>query len=460
MISLHDTASGRVQPLEPIHPGRVSMYVCGPTVYDLPHLGHGRSVLVYDILRRFLEASGLVVTLVSNITDVDDKIVDRAKLSGQDPAELAAYYEQQWWAAVDALGVARPSAAPRATEYLDQMAQLIKQLLDRGAAYVADDGVYFASGRVADYGLLSGQTSTDRRAGARVELSQTKLDQSDFALWKRMGPDEYSYPSAFGAGRPGWHTECVAMSTDILGPEFDLHAGGLDLCFPHHENERAQAMALGLPFARRWMHHAFVVAGGSKMSKSLGNFETLTDLLARADDRALRLLVLRAQYRRPMEIGPSHVADAEAALRRLDALTRRLDVPVPDGGEDALAMAMDLTPEAAERFIYCMENDLDCPGAMATVFELVSKANELADSGRAQQATAAATAARALSRVVGLDWRDGREPVGDAAQQLARERDRARAERKWTRADELRDQLVALGYRVEDTPGGTLISRL
>ncbi|MGH9066830.1 MAG: cysteine--tRNA ligase, partial [Acidimicrobiales bacterium] len=383
VLRLHDTARGRVVPLELRQPGKLTMYVCGPTVYDVPHIGHGRLTLVFDVLRRYAEWSGLAVTHVSNVTDIDDKIIARAAEEARPAAEVASEQEAAWWGAMDALGVARPTAAPHATAYVEAMVGAVAALVGSGAAYPAPDGVYLEVARVPGYGLLALQPLESLRAGARVEAAGAKRSPLDFALWKAAKPGEPSWPSPWGDGRPGWHTECGVMALDLLGEGFDVHAGGQDLRFPHHENERAQAVALSRPFARHWVHCGMVESGGEKMSKSLGNFTSLPDLLARTDPRAYRLLVLQSHYRKPMEVTPGTLADAARGLGRLDALARRFDgaaraaraarAPVQlDGGEIA---AVPPDPDALSRFVAAMEDDLDTPAAIGLTFELVRRAN-------------------------------------------------------------------------------------
>ncbi|MGH9082601.1 MAG: cysteine--tRNA ligase, partial [Acidimicrobiales bacterium] len=329
MLHLHDTATGSVRPIERRDAGRFAMYVCGPTVYDLPHLGHGRFALVFDVLRRYLAFSGLAVRHVSNVTDVDDKLIARAAAEGRAEAEVAAEYEARWWEAMDALDVLRPTDVPHATAYVDDMVSLVADLVGRGAAYETGDGVYLDVASVPGYGLLARQPLESLRAGARVEQREEKRSPLDFALWKKARPGEPTWESPWGPGRPGWHTECVVMSLGLLGEDFDLHGGGQDLAFPHHENERAQAVAAGRGFARHWVHNGWVTVDGVKMSKSLDNFTSLTDMLARSDPRSYRLLVLRSHYRSPLEVTGPTVADAEKALARLDALARRFSLPDP-----------------------------------------------------------------------------------------------------------------------------------
>ncbi|HWI05203.1 MAG TPA: cysteine--tRNA ligase, partial [Acidimicrobiales bacterium] len=294
MIRLHDTALGRTAGVELRDAGKVSLYVCGPTVDNHPHIGHGRMALVWDVLRRYLEWMGLDVRFVSNITDIDDKIIARANAEGRSHSDVAVQYEAAWYDAMDRLGVKRPTVDPHATAYVDQMVELIAGLVAAGKAYETSDGVYLSVDTVPGYGLLARQALDTLRSGARVDVVDEKRTPLDFALWKKAKPDEPSWPSPWGDGRPGWHTECVVMSLDLLGEDFDIHGGGIDLAFPHHENERAQAVAAGKDFARRWTHNGHVQMGGEKMSKSLGNITNLTDLLAAVDPRAYRLVVLQS----------------------------------------------------------------------------------------------------------------------------------------------------------------------
>src|SRR5581483_5029319 len=318
--------------------------------------------------------------------------------------------------------------------------ELVRVLVGRGHAYVGGDGVYMEVSTVPGYGLLAHQDLAALRAGARVEVDEAagKRSPLDFALWKRSAPGEPSWPSPWGPGRPGWHTECVVMSLDLLGEGFDIHGGGQDLAFPHHENERAQAAACGKQFARHWVHNGFVEVGGEKMSKSLGNFTNLLDVVEQSDPRAYRLLVLRAHYRAPIEVSKETVADAEQALERLDSFARRF-APARRGSPDAAAL---------ERFRELMDDDLGTPAAMALLFDLVRRANAGGDH-------AAAAAAFEIARAVGLELRTDAGEIGEDALAIARARDEARAAKDWARADALRDQLNAMGYEVADTPAGT-----
>ena len=453
MLRLHDTASGETRELQLRHPGTLSVYVCGPTVYDLPHIGHGRQLLVYDVLRRYLEWSGLTVRHVSNITDIDDKIITRAAEEGRRFEEVAAEFEKAWYAAADALGVLRPHEDPHATAYVPEMVGLIGRLVEQGVAYQTSDGVYFGVESVDGYGLLAGQSLDTLRAGERVEVAEEKRSPADFALWKSVKPGEPAWDSPWGAGRPGWHTECVVMSLNLLGDGFDLHTGGLDLRFPHHENERAQAVALGHAFARHWMHHAFVETAGEKMSKSLGNFTTLPDLLSRTDPRAYRLLILQSHYRSPLEVVPATIDRAERTLAKLDELVRRWE----SVGDARPANEPD--PRAIDRFREAMDDDLATPAATALLFELVGKAN-VALSGLDPAAAAPMVGAvLTIAGALGLVARTADTDLDGESRRLVLERDEARAARDFARSDAIRDRLVALGWVVQDTPDGTSVHR-
>lgn len=438
------------------------MYVCGLTVYDAPHIGHGRSALVFDLLRRYLVFSGLEVTHVSNVTDIDDKIIERAAERGVTPTEVTDRFEAVWWEATDALGVLRPDVIPHATAYVADMVEMIAELMDRGVAYEAADGVYLSVMDVPGYGLLAHQPLDSLRAGARVESAADKRSPLDFVLWKKAKPGEPTWESPWGPGRPGWHTECVVMSLDLLGDGFDLHGGGIDLIFPHHENERAQAVALGRDFAHHWMHHGFVTLEGEKMSKSLGNFTSLDDLLSRSDPRAYRLLVLRSHYRSPIEVTPDTVADAESGLGRLDEVARRFELPdllapgpVVDGNVPG-----SIDPEAVARFRERMDDDLDTPGAVAGIFDLVRQANAAADAGDEEAGHRAAATVGLLAGALGLTLRgDVADEVDPASAELVRRRDEARRQRDWGLADRLRDDLMGAGWVVEDSAEGTRIRR-
>jgi cysteinyl-tRNA synthetase len=445
VIRVHDTALGRLVDLETREPGKVSMYVCGPTPYDVPHIGHGRFALVFDVIRRYLEWSGYEVRYVSNITDIEDKIINRALEEGRSTEEIVATYTDAWFDAIDRLGVRRPDVVPTATGYVDRIVQYIAELVDRGRAYQTPDGVYFSVEALEGYGLLARQPLESLRAGAGardVVGEEHKRHPFDFALWKTAKPGEPAWDSPWEAGRPGWHIECTVMALDLLGDDFDLHGGGEDLCFPHHENERAQALGAARQFARHWLHNGMVLAsGGQKMSKSLLNYVSLTDLLERVDGRAYRLLVLRSQYRTQIEVTDDSLADATASLERLDSFARKF-------------AGVTVEPDAAvlDEFRRHMDDDFNSPPATAVLFDALRRANRDEDE-------AAAAAVFEMCRAVGLELRASADEVDSESAALARERDAARAARNFARADSIRDQLVAMGWTVEDTPEGTKLRR-
>jgi len=451
MLHLYDTATRSVRELQLREPGTVSIYLCGPTVYGPPHLGHGRSTIVYDVLRRYLEWRGVHVRLVSNITDIEDKIIERAQREGRPWTDITSRCEQVWFDAMGRLGVERPSDVPHATDYVEQMVAMIGELVERGSAYATEDGIYLDVTTVPDYGLLAHQRVDDMLSGGgerEVLGAEHKRHQADFVLWKLSKPDEPSWPSPWGAGRPGWHSECVVMSLDLLGEGFDLHCGGMDLRFPHHENERAQAVALDKRFANHWMHHGFVVdAEGEKMSKSLGNVSNVLDLLERYDPRAYRMLLVQSHYRSPVSVGLENLEAAVTALAGLDAFAARtagLGASEPDG-------------EVLDRFRAHMDDDLDTPGATALLFGTVRRANAALDAGD-PAAAALAAAVREMCVALGIEVREAADVPPEAAATAAA-LDAARAARDFATADALRAELQGQGWTVETTKSGTILRR-
>ncbi len=455
MLHLYDTATRGVRELQLREPGTVSVYLCGPTVYGPPHLGHGRATLVYDVLRRYLEWTGLKVRLVSNVTDIDDSIINRANREERPWQEITQRCESVWFEAMGKLGVARPTDVPHATEYVEQMTTMIGQLVDIGTAYVTSDGVYLSVESVEDYGLLVNQRLTDMVEGGgdrEVVGAGNKRHPADFVLWKLAKPGEPSWPSSWGEGRPGWHSECVVMSLDLLGEGFDLHCGGMDLKFPHHENERAQAVALGKRFANHWMHNGFVVdAEGEKMSKSLGNVDNLLDLMEHYDPRAYRMLLLQSHYRGPVSVGQDNIDASVKALAGLDSYAARsasVVAEMPDAVADADVLA---------RFRERMDDDLDTPGATALLFDTVRRANAALDSGDAI-AAALVLAISEMCTAFGLVLNAGGD-VPPEARAAAAALDAARAAKDFAAADALRAELQAQGYTVETTKAGTQLRR-
>ena len=452
MPRLFDTQSSEIVEIAPRVEGQFSMYVCGPTVYDEPHLGHGRFTLVYDILRRYLRYRGFEVRFVSNITDVDDKIIARAGELQIKPEDLAKNYEEVWWDLMERLAVQRPDETPHATDWIDQMLELVAEMVASGAAYETSDGIYLEVARVDGYGLLARQNLAELRSGARVEIDEQKKSPLDFALWKRTSEEEWGWNSPFGFGRPGWHTECVAMALGILGEGFDLHGGGMDLAFPHHENERAQAVAMHRSFARHWMHNGFVMVGEEKMSKSLGNFTTLKELLDSTDPRAYRLLVARSHYRSPLEVTAEILQDASRSLERIDAFARRFADVVTQRSDVVLNKVV------IDGFNDAMDEDLNSPVGLARVFEAITKANFAQDRGHVEEAVSNAKAALLLLSTLGIVVQDRLE-VPEEVMVLAKQRKAARADRDFAAADRYRDEILRLGYVVEDSDSGFRFKR-
>ena len=452
MLRLYDTATSEVRELALCTPGKVGIYLCGPTVYGPPHLGHGRATLVYDILRRYLEWSGLEVRLVSNITDIDDKIIDRANKEGRPWQEITHKCEDVWFKAMGKLNVLRPTDVPHATEYVDSMVSMIGELIGLDNAYVTEDGVYLNVLNVPDYGLLAHQSLDDMLSGGgdrEVFGASNKKNPADFALWKFSKPGEPAWPSPWGDGRPGWHSECVVMSLDILGEGFDLHCGGMDLKFPHHENERAQAVALGKTFANHWMHNGFVVdTEGEKMSKSLGNVANLLDLLEHYDPRAYRLVLLQTHYRGPVRIGQDNIDASVNALAGLDSFAAR-----------TAAVALGATPdtEVIAKFREFMDNDLDTSSSVALLFETVRRANAALDASD-QNAASLAAAVNEICSAFGLELKQASDIPADIAEKAVA-LDAARAAKDFASADALRAELTAAGWIVETNKAGTTVRR-
>ncbi|MEW6132454.1 MAG: cysteine--tRNA ligase [Pseudomonadota bacterium] len=452
MLKLYNSLSRSLETFVPIQPGRVRMYVCGMTVYDFCHLGHARVFVVFDMVARWLRASGYEVTYVRNITDIDDKIIKRAQENGETPRGLADRFIAAMHEDEARLGVLPPDAEPRATEYVAEMLAMIQTLEARGLAYRADNGdVYYSVRGFARYGQLSGKSLDDLRAGVRVEVEASKHDPLDFVLWKAAKPGEPAWESPWGPGRPGWHIECSAMSGKLLGRHFDIHGGGQDLQFPHHENEIAQSEgAHGCKFVNYWLHNGFVRVDNEKMSKSLGNFFTIREVLGKFNPEVVRFFILRAHYRSPLNYSDAHLDDAKGALTRL--YTALKNVPPAE-------VALDWSDPWAARFKAAMDEDFGTPEAMAVLFELANEVNRTHDARLAGLL-------KSLGGVLGLLQADPEDflkrPVGEAGgledaaiDAMIAARAAAKKARNFKEADRIRDELKAAGVILEDGPQGT-----
>jgi cysteinyl-tRNA synthetase len=453
-MRLHNTLTRTVEEFVPRDQGRVGLYVCGPTVQNVPHFGHARAELLPDLLRRYLEWRGLQVFHVRNITDIDDKIIARAEFEGRPAAAIAQEYGRIFEREMERFGLLPPHVVPRATGHVIEMLELIDRLVELGSAYEAGGDVFFAVRSFERYGRLSGRQVDDLRVGARVEADERKRDPLDFAMWKAAKPGEPSWPSTYGPGRPGWHIECSAMASKYLGAGFDVHGGGLDLIFPHHENEIAQyEAATGRAFARYWLHNGLLTVGEEKMSKSLGNFLTLSNALDRYGPARLRFFYLAVHYRSPVEFSEQRLADASTGLKRWDAFLRATAAAEPTLPTDPESQ------EFRQRFGDAMDDDLSTPRAQAVLFDLVSAGNAHLEAGRADRAGALRAVLLELAGVLGYALEA--EPsageadlVGALVEALLVQRAEARERRDFTSADGIRTRLSDLGVVVEDRPEG------
>ncbi|MBN9105639.1 MAG: cysteine--tRNA ligase [Propionibacteriaceae bacterium] len=462
---LYDSAQRQIVDFVPIRPGEVSIYHCGLTVQSAPHLGHIRKEVVFDVLRRWLEFRGYRVSVVANVTDIDDKILAKSAEAGVPWFAHAYRFERELHAAYAALGCLPPTYEPRATGHIPEMLELTQTLIDRGHAYVAADGsgdVYFDVRSWPAYGELSGQKVDEMEPAADAD-PRGKRDPRDFALWKGHKPDEpltASWPSPWGRGRPGWHLECSAMAAKYLGDEFDIHGGGIDLRFPHHENELAQSRAAGKPFARYWMHNGWLTAAGEKMSKSLGNGALVSQVVEQYPARAVRLYLVGPHYRSTVEYSDDSLAEATAQLARIDDFLARAGETIPGGW---VAWSPDIA--MPEDFAAAMDDDLGTPAAMAVLFRTIKDGNVALDAGNFPAVKDAYVSVRSMLGVLGLDpgtpeWAsagasDDLKPVVDGlVSTILDQRQQARERKDWAAADAIRDRLAELGLAITDTPAG------
>ncbi len=475
-IRIYNTQSRRKESFQPLEEGRVRMYVCGVTVYDHPHIGHARCYVAFDAMVRHFRARGFQVEYVRNFTDIDDKIIKRAAELGLDTAELSQRFIDSFSQDMEALGVLPPDREPRATEHIPEIIAWVEGLLEKGHAYLIEGDVYFAVDSFAGYGKLSGRELSEMRAGARVGVDQRKKNPMDFALWKSSKPGEPSWPSPWGAGRPGWHIECSVMSTKYLGTTFDIHGGGQDLVFPHHENEVAQAEALtGRPFARYWVHNGFVRVDREKMSKSLGNFFTIKDILKTTRPEVLRLFLLSKHYRSPLDFSDQALKQSAQGMERLYTTLRDIQAVVPREVSQDIRLPHDRRrlqeiDQTVEQFELGMDDDFNTARAIGALFALARQANRLLAQPDKDERNALLGLCGARLRQLGarlgllgrepeefLKGRAGREEGPDPAEieELIARRARARKDKDFASADRIRDQLTEMGVVLEDTPQGT-----
>lgn len=497
MIRIYDTMAREKRPFVPVEEGKVGMYVCGPTVYNYIHIGNARTFISFDTIRRYLMWRGYEVTFVQNITDVDDKIIAKSLEEGRSAAEVAAEYAQAFIDDMHAAGVLDPDIRPRATEEIDAMIALVEKLIENGHAYEVEGDVYFAVRSYEKYGQLSNRKIDEMESGHRElradgqGLEERKRDPLDFALWKAAKPGEPSWDSPWGKGRPGWHIECSAMSEKYLGLPFDIHGGGADLAFPHHENERAQSeAACGCTFANYWIHGGMLQINSEKMSKSLGNFLLLRDVLKTTDPRVLRMLMLQTHYRSPLDFSDERLLEAQSALTRLVNFVTNTEWLCSNPAQDPSTLDVDQYRQAVDAmrssFIEAMDDDFNTAGALGAIFTFVSEANTLLSDTcvcclNAEAVEEGAKAVEELLAVLGIDLNDAQEEgeenteevvalasslagysgteSEEAIQALLDCRQNARTEKNFALADQIRDELGALGFTIEDTPQGARVTR-
>ena len=464
-MQIYNSQTRKKEEFVPLTPGKVGIYACGPTVYDYFHIGNARPFIVFDVLRRYFVHRGYEVTFVQNFTDIDDKMIRRANEEGITVKELGDRFIGEYYKDAGSLGIRPATVHPRATEHMQEIIDLVKTLQDKGYAYEVNGDVYFDTKKDAGYGKLSGQNLEDLEAGARIDVDDVKKNPADFALWKAQKPGEPAWESPWGMGRPGWHIECSAMSMKYLGETFDIHAGGKDLLFPHHENEVAQSeCATGHPFARYWMHNGFINIDNEKMSKSLGNFFTVRDIVKEYNPEDVRMFMLSAHYRSPVNFSRDMVAQAHASLQRLYTARENLlflqknaaEKPLSDAEKELLARI----DEHAKRFDDAMDDDLNTADAMGAIFELVKDGNVSLNAESSKEAVEKVLKKLLeLTDVLGLLAKKADDEFPAEIQQMLDDRAQARKDKNWKRSDELRDALAAAGYIVKDTPQGQKVTK-
>lgn len=463
-MEIFNSMTRKKEPFVPIREGKVGIYACGPTVYNYFHIGNARPFIIFDVLRRYLEHRGYEVTFVQNFTDIDDRMIQQARQDGTTVQAVAERFIKEYEIDARALGIRPATVHPRATEHIPQIIAMIRKLMDKGLAYESNGDVYYRVKAFPSYGCLCGQNLGDLDCGARVSVDEQKEDPLDFALWKAQKPGEPAWESPWGLGRPGWHIECSAMSTTYLGEHFDIHGGGKDLLFPHHENEIAQTSgATGQPYVNYWMHNGFINIDNEKMSKSKGNFFTVRDIGKEYDLQAVRMFMLSAHYRSPINFGREMIQQAASSLERLSIAKDQLAFLMasaqerePDEGEAAFMAACD---QARDHFYDAMDDDLNTADALSAIFDLARDIHKLPLTPVSRKAIAYGQETfSALTGVLGL--LEGREEeISPEVQAMVQERAQARKDKNWKRSDELRDAIKALGYILEDTPAGQKVRK-
>ncbi len=474
-IKIYNSLTKREEEFVPLENKHVKMYNCGPTVYDYFHIGNARNFVTAETIRRYLEYKGYKVTFIQNVTDVEDKIIKKANDTGVEPSEVAEKFTKAYFEDTKNLGMLEPTHSPKATEHMDDIIEFVKKLIEKGVAYEADGDVYYDLSKFEGYGKLSGQNFEDTIAGARIEVNEKKRHPADFDLWKKAKPDEPAWESPWGPGRPGWHIECSVMSSKYLGETFDIHSGGNDLIFPHHENEIAQSEGLtGKPLARYWVHNGMLQTKGGKMSKSLGNIKSIRELLQKYDPNAIRLYLLSAHYRVPLDLNDNSLDESTSAIERIKNcvdMSGRL-------ATDAQIISDELTEKeqtlnnaidrAAQKFEESMDDDFNTPGALGAIFELVASTNKFAsesspfsDQAKAILGKSNATIVK-LCGVLGINVAEDSSAIEDKSlvdnlvNLLLEIRQHARTNKDWATADKIRDGLTDIGIKLEDTRDGTI----
>ena len=456
-MKVYNTLTRKKEEFIPQDKNEVKMYSCGPTVYDYFHIGNARPFIVFDTMRRYLEYSGYKVKFVQNFTDIDDKMIKRANAEGITVKELGERFINEYFEDAQALGIHKATVHPKATENIDAIIDIVKKLEEKGFAYNVDGDVYFSTKKFREYGKLSKQPLEDLEAGARIDINETKRDVMDFALWKKQKEGEPAWESPWGMGRPGWHIECSAMANKYLGETIDLHSGGQDLIFPHHENEIAQSeSANGKPFANYWMHNGYININNQKMSKSLGNFFTVRDIRKKYDSEVIRFFMLSAHYRNPINFSDILMEQAKSAVGRVYTCIDNLEF-LKSGANDNEADGEILNALKAykEKYIAAMDDDLNTADAIAAIFDIVYLANTKVDQNSSKATIDAILALiRELGDVLGLFNQSNDKSLDEEIEALIKERTEARAQKNWAKADEIRDKLKEMNIVLEDTPQG------